>query len=58
MRKIPNFKSILAAIPHSSSQSIFGAGSFGPTIDEKVIFSDYTARGLAGKFVKAPLLVQ
>jgi len=34
-----------------------GAGGFGPTNDEKVVFSDYTKRRAEGKFVKAPMLV-
>ncbi|KAI9649067.1 hypothetical protein NHQ30_001634 [Ciborinia camelliae] len=32
-------------------------GSFGPTIDDTVVFSNYTERSLAGKFTKKPMLI-
>ncbi|RAL67691.1 hypothetical protein DID88_008432 [Monilinia fructigena] len=32
-------------------------GSFGPTVDEIVVFSNYTERSLAGKFTKKPMLI-
>ncbi|QSZ30725.1 hypothetical protein DSL72_000283 [Monilinia vaccinii-corymbosi] len=32
-------------------------GSFGPTVDETVVFSNYTERSLAGHFTKKPLLI-
>ncbi|CAD6439808.1 c676aaa1-4651-4aa4-8ceb-bae45132be8a [Sclerotinia trifoliorum] len=32
-------------------------GSFGPTVDEIVVFSNYTERSLAGNFTKKPLLI-
>lgn len=33
------------------------AGTFGPTADGKVVFSDYSALGNAGKFIKKPMLL-
>lgn len=32
-------------------------GSFGPTVDEIVVFSNYTERSLAGNFTKKPMLI-
>jgi cholinesterase len=32
-------------------------GSFGPTIDERLVFSDYERRGKDGQFAKKPMLV-
>lgn len=32
-------------------------GSFGPTVDDIVVFSNYTERSLAGNFTKKPLLI-
>lgn len=32
-------------------------GSFGPTADEKVVFSDYSKRLAQGKYIKAPIFV-
>lgn len=32
-------------------------GSYGPTVDEKVVFSNYRALGAAGNFTKVPTLV-
>lgn len=31
--------------------------SFGPAVDEKVVFSDYHSRSLAGNFIKRPVLL-
>ena len=52
-----SYADILAAIPRSETQSIFSSGSFGPTIDEHVVFSDYLARSSAGNFTKRPMLI-
>jgi len=57
MRKIPDYQTILKGITHSSIGSVFDSGSFGPTVDDKVVFSDYTSRSLAGNLIKAPMLV-
>ncbi|KAI9654263.1 MAG: hypothetical protein M1831_005428 [Alyxoria varia] len=32
-------------------------GNFGPTIDDKTVFSNYTERALAGKFIQKPAIV-
>jgi cholinesterase len=32
-------------------------GVFGPTVDDTIVFSDYTERGLAGNFFQGPLLI-
>ena len=34
-----------------------GSAAFWPTIDEKVVFSDYPTRAAEGKFIKVPLLI-
>lgn len=47
--------SITAAIPLVNQP--YGSAFFWPTIDEKLIFSDYPARLAAGKFAKLPLLI-
>ena len=43
------------AIPLSNSG--YGAAAFWPTADEMIVFSDYSARSAAGKFIKVPLLI-
>jgi cholinesterase len=48
-------KAISEAIPLFNQA--FGSASFWPTIDEKLVFSDYPARGAAGKFIKVPMLI-
>ncbi len=51
-----DWQTILNAIPNSSG--IEGVtGGFGPTIDEIVVFSNYTERAAAGNFTKRPLLI-
>ena len=50
-----NYTSILGAIPTSSS--VIGGSSFGPTVDETIVFSNYLARGAAGNFIKRPVLL-
>jgi hypothetical protein len=57
MRAVPDFTSFIKAIANSTTASVINRASFGPTIDEKVVFSDYTARSLAGKFIQAPVLI-
>jgi cholinesterase len=32
-------------------------GHFGPTIDNKIVFSDYKERAAAGKFIQKPYLI-
>ena len=51
-----NYTSILSSIPKSAS-SIFAFLSFGPTVDDKVVFSDYTNRSLTGNFIQRPMLI-
>ncbi|KFY14064.1 hypothetical protein V492_02876 [Pseudogymnoascus sp. VKM F-4246] len=46
---------ITAAIPLVNQA--YGSAFFWPTIDEEIVFSDYTARLAAGKFAKVPLLI-
>lgn len=55
MRNITDFKDIINSISESSGGT--SLGGFGPTIDDKVVFSNYLERGLAGNFNKAPILV-
>ncbi|KAL3424171.1 carboxylesterase [Phlyctema vagabunda] len=50
------YTEILNAIPHSSGLGSV-LGGFGPTVDEKVLFSDYPARAAAGNFIKRPVLI-
>lgn len=50
-----NFTSVLAAFPPNTETT--GAGAFGPTIDEVVVFSDYLHRAAIGNFTKRPLLL-
>lgn len=49
-----NYSSILAALP---SEGVGGNTGFGPTVDEKVVFSNYISLSRAGKFIKVPLLI-
>ncbi|KAF2404350.1 alpha/beta-hydrolase [Trichodelitschia bisporula] len=46
-----------AAMPVPTSLMEAVVGYFGPTIDDKIIFSDFPARAKAGKFVQKPLLI-
>jgi len=48
-------KAITDAIPQTNQA--LGAASFWPTIDEKLVFSDYPARDAAGNFIKIPMLI-
>ncbi|KAN0115465.1 putative carboxylesterase [Hyaloscypha variabilis] len=51
-----DWQTILNAIPTSSR--IEGVtGGFSPTVDEIVVFSNYTERAAAGNFTKRPLLI-
>jgi cholinesterase len=45
----------MTKISNSAGQAI--SSTFGPTIDEKVVFSDYLARSKAGNLTKLPLLL-
>lgn len=47
------WKEILRATRREGVATAFGGmGDFGPTVDEKIVFSDYAARAKAGKFIK------
>jgi cholinesterase len=48
-------KAITDAIPQTNQS--FGSASFWPTIDEKLVFSDYPARDAAGTFIRVPMLI-
>lgn len=50
-----NATDISAAIPMGGGAT--GSAAFWPTIDEKVVFSDYAARSAAGRFVQVPILI-
>jgi carboxylesterase type B len=51
-----DYTSILQAIPPTSgSTSVLG--SFGPTVDDIVVFSDYADKSAAGNFTQKPLLI-
>ena len=51
-----DYTSILQATPPTSgSTSVLG--SFGPTIDDIVVFSDYADKTAAGNFTRKPLLI-
>lgn len=57
MRKVP-FKKLLAAIkPQGAGANLGGMGDYGPMVDGKVVFGDYSARAAAGNFIKRPVLV-
>jgi hypothetical protein len=47
-----SFTDVLAAAALAPANSNF-LGTFAPTIDETLVFSDYEARSLAGKFIQA-----
>ena len=47
-----NFTEILNAMKDLPTSSI-GGGAFKPTIDGKVVFSNYTTQALSGQFIKA-----
>ncbi|KAI1614311.1 putative carboxylesterase [Exophiala viscosa] len=51
-----SWETIQAAIVTGSGLSSV-TGSFGPTIDEQVVFSDYVTRTLAGNFIRKPMLI-
>lgn len=55
MRSKP-WRQVQDAIPSSAGLSGV-VGSFGPTVDEIVVFSDYPERSAAGNLVKKPLLI-
>jgi cholinesterase len=54
MRSV-NATTITAAIPVEGGPT--GFAPFWPTVDEKIVFSDYAARSAAGKFLKVPVLI-
>lgn len=51
MKQLP-YQTILASFANAT-QSV----SFGPTIDETVVFSNYLARSAVGNFIKRPILI-
>ncbi|KAF2429759.1 putative carboxylesterase [Tothia fuscella] len=56
MRK-QKWQDITNAIEKRGVTPNMGAGGFGPTTDEKIVFSDYSRRRAEGNFIKAPMLV-
>ena len=50
-----DFNAILKAIEPLQTTAVLS--NFGPTIDEKVVFSNYSLRGEEGSFAKVPILV-
>ena len=53
------YEDILTAVQISDAAGIGGSvlGSFGPTIDEKTVFSDYQHRAQSGRLIQRPLLI-
>lgn len=54
MRTKPSAE-IIKGVPPQATTGRFG--TFGPTIDNKVIFNNYVSRAAAGQFIQAPLLI-
>lgn len=54
--KSKSYEDVLKAIP-KGAQNTSVPSSFGPTVDEKIVFADYTQRSIDGKFSKLPLLL-
>ncbi|KAG4435350.1 hypothetical protein IFR05_009173 [Cadophora sp. M221] len=54
--KSKSYEEILKAIAQGAEGSAIAA-SFGPTVDDKVVFSNYTQLAIQGKFSKLPLLL-
>jgi cholinesterase len=52
-----NYTEVLNAIKSSAGGLAAVLGSYGPTVDEKVVFSDYQARSEAGNFIRRPMLI-
>lgn len=54
-----NYTDILAATARVTSAPVDGSvlGSFAPTVDEIVVFSDYGKRLHSGQFIKRPILI-
>jgi carboxylesterase type B len=57
--QIKDFEDIIAAVQVADAAGLGGSvlGSFGPTIDEEVVFSDYDHRARHGQFIQRPLLI-
>jgi carboxylesterase type B len=51
-----DWETVQAAIPQKSGLAGV-VGSFGPTIDDIVVFSDYPERSVAGNVIKRPLFI-
>jgi carboxylesterase type B len=52
-----SWETILQASTSDATGIASVTGGFGPTIDEKVVFSNYAERTVAGNFIKVPMLV-
>lgn len=56
--KSKSFEDILKAMAVTSAEGSSAiSSSFSPTVDDKVVFSNYTSRSIAGNFAKLPLLL-
>ncbi|TVY84374.1 Cholinesterase [Lachnellula suecica] len=56
--KAKSYTDVLQAAAASATNSGSGLStSFGPTVDDVVVFANYTQRSLAGNFAKLPLLL-
>ncbi|TAQ90369.1 hypothetical protein B7494_g1320 [Chlorociboria aeruginascens] len=51
-----NYTDILKAIPLASGVNA-EIGAFGPTVDDTVVFANYTAQSEQGKFIQKPMLI-
>ncbi|KAK0120271.1 hypothetical protein ONS95_011676 [Cadophora gregata] len=54
--KSKSYQDVIKAIAQGASSGAISS-SFGPTVDDKIVFSNYTQLALAGKFSKQPLLL-
>lgn len=54
--KSKSWEAVQKAIPSGAGLSDV-VGSFGPTVDDIIIFGDYPQRSVAGKFIKKPLII-
>lgn len=57
MRSCNITSEVLEAAANAGSGLSSLLGNFGPTVDETVIFSNYTEKALAGEYIKKPTLV-
>ncbi|KAH7410617.1 Alpha/Beta hydrolase protein [Cadophora sp. MPI-SDFR-AT-0126] len=54
--KSKSYQDVIKAIAQGASGAAISS-SFGPTVDEKIVFSNYTQLAIDGKFSKLPLLL-